>query len=449
MTNLVWFRNDLRLADNPALFDACADGSADVIAVYLIAIDQHRAHGEGDRRLGFLRQNLQALEQALAKLNIPLWLATAPRFTDAAPALVSIARATGARNLYFNAEYPLNEAKRDRAVVRACTATGMVCHVRHGDVIQPPGDILKDDGEPYRVFTPFKRRWQQRSSKAERMPLPVPKRRAQRPTVSIPAPESLQDLPDRAAGPDWPVGEAAARRRLDEFLAARIDRYESERDYPARAATSRLSPYLSMGLLSAREAYHRAEETGPAAASWLSELIWREFYRHIVWLYPHVSRGDSFKPELDNLPWRQDPEGLAAWKAGKTGYPLVDAGMRELAETGFMHNRLRMITAMFLTKHLLVHWREGERHFTEHLLDADFASNNGGWQWSASTGTDAAPYFRIFNPESQAKKFDKEGDYIRRFLPDLSEGCYPNPVVEHSFARQRALAFFKAEETTA
>ncbi len=444
MTALVWFRNDLRLNDNPALSDACENPREPVVGVYLVAIDQHQAHGEGDRRLGFLRQNLASLGSALSELRIPLWVAWAPRFDDAADALTAIARRTGAESLYFNAEYPLNEAGRDRAVADACTANGIACHVRHGDVIVPPGHILKDDGDPYRVFTPFKRRWQQRCSAGERLPLPAPEPRARVPEIEVPDPEPLGKLPNTPADPDWPAGEAAARDRLQAFLDARISRYESDRDYPARQATSRLSPYFSLGVLSVREAYWQAEQTGAAAASWLNELIWREFYRHITALYPDVSRGHSFRRELDHLPWRQDPDALAAWQAGRTGYPLVDAGMRELAETGFMHNRLRMITAMFLTKHLLIHWREGERYFSSQLLDADFASNNGGWQWSASTGTDAAPYFRIFNPESQAKKFDREGDYIRRFVPEFGTDRYPDPIVEHAAARQRALAFFKA-----
>ena len=449
MTAIVWFRNDLRLADNPALFDACESETGDVIAVYLVAAEQLREHGEGDRRLGFLRQNLESLQAGLARLRIPLWIAPAPRFADAPAALLAIAKAINAGTLYFNAEYPLNEAKRDQAVIRACSATGMACQVRHGDVVMQPGSILKDDGEPYRVFTPFKRRWQQHCSGAQRTPLPVPDRRSASPEVTIPITGALDDLPSTSPDPDWPAGEAAAQQRLDDFLATRIQRYETARDYPADRATSRLSPYLALGVLSARDAYHRAEQTGSAATAWLNELIWREFYRHITSLYPHISRGNAFKKELDNLPWRHDPDGLAAWKAGETGYPLVDAGMRELAETGFMHNRLRMITAMFLSKHLLVHWREGERHFTEHLLDADFAANNGGWQWSASTGTDAAPYFRIFNPDSQAKKFDKDSDYIRRFVPEFGNGGYPLPIVEHSSARERALAFFKTGQPSA
>lgn len=444
MTTLVWFRNDLRLSDNPALFDACANESEYVVGVYLVATDQHREHGEGDRRLGFLRQNLESLRASLSELRIPLWIAPAPRFEDAAPALLAIARATGARSLYFNAEYPLNEDIRDRSVVSACAANGVSCQVRHGDVLMAPGTVCKDDGEPYRVFTPFKRRWQQRCSTVERTPLSIPSRRSVLPDISLPVANPLQDLPHTPADPDWPAGEVAAQARLDAFLDARIHRYQAARDHPSRNATSRLSPYLALGVLSARDAYHRAEQSGDAATAWLNELIWREFYRHIVSLYPHVSRGHSFRRELDCLPWRHDPEGLAAWKSGQTGYPLVDAGMRELAETGFMHNRLRMITAMFLTKHLLIHWREGERYFTGHLLDADFAANNGGWQWSASTGTDAAPYFRIFNPESQAKKFDRDGEYIRRYVPELETNGYPAPIVDHASARQRALEFFRA-----
>ncbi len=447
MTTLVWFRNDLRLSDNPALFDACARAQGPVIGVYLVAIDQLRAHGEGDRRLGFLRQNLESLRVALAELRIPLWIATAPTFKDAAPALLGIARATEATDITFNAEYPLNETNRDQSVIQACAANGLACHVQHGDVIMPPGTVLKDDGTPYRVFTPFKRRWQQRCSSQERWPLPIPNRRATLPDVKVPPPDPLRELPETPADPDWPAGEAAAQQRLAAFLTGRIQRYESTRDYPAARATSRLSPYLALGVLSAREAYHRAEQAGTAATAWLNEIIWREFYRHITFQYPHISRGQAFRRELDNLPWRHDPEALAAWKVGQTGFPLVDAGMRELAETGFMHNRLRMITAMFLTKHLLVHWREGEHHFSNHLLDADFAANNGGWQWSASTGTDAAPYFRIFNPESQAKQFDRQDDYIRRYLPELDSGCYPAPIVEHDSARRRALEFFKTDLT--
>ena len=444
MTTLVWFRNDLRITDNPALHDACEDEeSGAVIGVYLVSVDQHRSHGEGDCRLAFVRETLSHLQDSLAALNIPLWVTAAPGFADAADALMKIARKTEARALFFNAEYPLNEVRRDRSVAEACAAAGIDCQIRHGDVLMPPGTVLKDDGEPYSVYTPFKRRWQSRCGPDQRQPLPAPTRRS-KPDIEIPAPEALDQLPEPIKDPDWPAGETAAAERLDAFLADRIERYAEDRDFPGRKATSRLSPYLAVGALSVRTAYHEAEAADDSAESWLNELIWREFYRHVVYQNPHVSRGCSFRREYDDLPWRHDPEALAAWQAGETGYPLVDAGMRQLKETGYMHNRLRMVTAMFLTKHLLIHWREGESHFSRHLRDADFASNNGGWQWSASTGTDAAPYFRIFNPESQAKKFDRDSEFIRRYVPEVDSDAYPEPIVDHAEARERALDFFKA-----
>jgi len=444
MSTLVWFRNDLRIADNPALHDACLEHDSEpVLGVYLVSPAQHEAHGEGECKLGFLRQTLDTLRESLAGLNIPLWVAAAPAFDDAPGALMAIARETGARSLYFNAEYPLNEVRRDRSVADACAAAGIDCQIRHGDVILPPGMVLKDDGSPYSVYTPFKRRWLRHCAPDQRTPLPAPVRRRKH-DLEVPTPEALDLLPETSADPDWPAGEAAAAKRLEAFLANRIDRYSEDRDFPGRDATSGLSPHFTLGALSERSAYHQAEAAGAAAESWLNELIWREFYRHVVFLYPHVSKGFSFRREYDQLPWRQDSDDLAAWKAGRTGYPLVDAGMRQLAETGFMHNRLRMVTAMFLTKHLLIHWREGERHFTRYLRDADFPSNNGGWQWSASTGTDAAPYFRIFNPDSQAKKFDRDNAFIRRFVPEFGTDDYPAPIIEHANARERALDFFKA-----
>ncbi|MGE0626126.1 MAG: deoxyribodipyrimidine photo-lyase [Pseudomonadales bacterium] len=449
MTSLVWFRNDLRTADNPALHDACEAPDEPVVGVYLVSEAQHRSHHEGDPRLGFVRAHVLDLKEQLSALRIPLVIAPAPWFRDVPAALMAIARAVGAGRLYFNAEYPLNEARRDAAVQLACESYGIECHIRHGDVILPPGSVTKDDGAPYSVYTPFKRRWLDRVTRGELSPLPAPDRR--RSIASVPSsatdPTALDALPRRAPDDAWPVGEVAASKRLATFVDAALSGYRDERDFPAKPGTSKLSAYLNLGAVSVRTCYARAaaEARSDGRESWLSELIWREFYRHVTAAFSHVSRGESFRQELDALPWRHDPDALAAWKAGATGYPLVDAGLRELAETGFMHNRVRMVTAMFLTKHLLIDWREGEKHFMSHLRDADFASNNGGWQWSASTGTDAAPYFRIFNPTSQAKKFDPDDAYIRRFVPELTDGSrpYPEPIVDHARARERALAFFK------
>jgi deoxyribodipyrimidine photo-lyase len=446
MTHLVWFRNDLRLTDNPALSDACERaGDTAVIGVYLAAADQAREHGEGDPRLGFVRQTLEVLRDDLAALGIPLVIVAAPRFEDAPAALMAIARERGARSLCFNAEYGYNEVRRDQAVQRACGQQGLDCRAHQGDVILPPGSVLTGSGEPYSVFTPFKRRWQSLVSVGDLTPLPTPS--AVGPAITPePLARAVGALPTLPVDPDWPAGEAEAVQRLGSFVEGALLAYERDRDLPAVAGTSRLSPYLALGAISVRTCYQRAASAaGERAAAWLNELIWREFYRHVMALFPHVGQGRAFRRHLDRLQWRHDPDALDAWRAGMTGYPLVDAGMRELAQTGYMHNRVRMVTAMFLTKHLLIDWREGERHFMSRLRDADFASNNGGWQWSASTGTDAAPYFRIFNPTSQAERFDKDGAYVRRFVPELADGArrYPDPIVDHRTARQRALDFFR------
>ena len=461
--SLVWFRNDLRTQDNPALHDACQRGQ--VVAVFLVADEQWRSHDVGAQRLALLRESLGSLGQALEALRIPLWIERAPRFSAAADSLVRIARACGASAVYCNAEYPLNELRRDRAVFKACRASGLSFERRHGGVILPPGSVLTGQGGPYTVFTPFKRRWLETLTPDDYTPLPAPAR--QRPTaLELPeASRTLERLP-QPAQPEWPAGESEAFRRLEKFLDERAEGYAEARDFPNEEGTSRLSPYLSIGTISARSCLAAARTRNnkrlnatpaehPGIDTWVSELVWREFYRHVVAAFPHVSRGAAFRQETDTLPWRDDAEQLDRWREGMTGYPIVDAGMRQLKATGWMHNRLRMITAMFLSKHLLLDWRLGERHFMQSLIDGDFAANNGGWQWSASTGTDAAPYFRIFNPTSQAKKFDPKGDFVRRFVPELGDAArttpepgsaaYPPPIVDHAAARERALSMFKGQ----
>jgi deoxyribodipyrimidine photo-lyase len=267
----------------------------------------------------------------------------------------------------------------------------------------------------------------------------------------------------------WPAGEREACRRLDSFADAQIDYYKNERDFPAKPGTSQLSAYLAAGVISPRQCLHAAlhsnqgefESGKVGAVTWINELLWREFYKHILVGYPRVSRHRAFRPETEALAWRDAPEELAAWQEARTGLPIIDAAMRQLLETGWMHNRLRMVVAMFLTKNLLIDWREGERFFMRHLIDGDLAANNGGWQWSASTGTDSAPYFRIFNPLSQSEKFDGEGVFIKHWLPELAGlnkkevhnpanlgglfgvADYPSPIVNLSTSRQRALAAFK------
>ncbi len=481
---IVWFRNDLRTRDHEALSAALEAGPA--IAVFLWAGAQWRSHDVGEPRLSFLRRCLAALDGDLKKLGVPLVIAKADRFADAPRVLLRIARSVAATHIHAVEEFPLNERVRDSKVANACSDAGLCLLLHDGGAILPPGAVTKDDGDPYSVFTPFRKRWAKNLTEAARSPIKRPRASA----APIVAPDiaqvavrtdeclDLQSPFDGISGDryqaQWPGGEEEAQRRLKRFVAQRIEGYEAQRDLPAVAGTSTLSPWLAIGAISARQCLAAAWRangeklfTGKVGINtWISELVWRDFYRHVVIHYPHVNKRRAFKEDTDQLPWRHHREELAAWQEGRTGYPLVDAAMRQLNSTGWMHNRLRMVAAMFLTKHLLMDWRLGERYFMQQLVDGDFAANNGGWQWSASTGTDAAPYFRIFNPTSQAERYDPDGAFVVAQVPELKPlqgqlqagrkkyffepwtapdkpAGYPGPIVDHKAARERALAAFK------
>ena len=464
MRTLVWFRNDLRVADNPALFNAMAAGEA--VAVFCICAQQWRAHDVGDNRLAFLLDSLHRLDDELRALGVPLLIVTEPWFAGVPDRLVHLAAEIGATALACNDEYPLNERTRDARVARACAAAGIAMHLHHAGTLLPPGSVVTRNGEPYTVFTAFKKRWLSLLAPSSWEPLPQPRRQRRPELAASPLPERLDGVPRSRVADRWPGGAGEAQRRLQAFMSDGAERYHADRDFPAVDGTSALSPYLAVGCISARQCLHAAVRAnggrvhaGQAGLlTWINELIWRDFYRHVVAQFPHVSRGCAFRREMDAMPWRQAPAEYQAWQAGRTGYPLVDAAMRQLAETGWMHNRLRMVTAMFLSKHLLLDWRLGERHFMNLLVDGDFAANNGGWQWSAATGTDAAPYFRIFNPTTQAQRFDPKGVFVRRYVAELRDAPlpalfdpakhgvagYPRPIVDHKAARQRALESFKA-----
>jgi deoxyribodipyrimidine photo-lyase len=457
MTTLVWFRNDLRTVDNPALFHAMEQGAA--VAVFCICVKQWRSHDVGDNRLGFLLDSLHELAAELGELGVPLRIVTEPWFDGVPAQLVKLAASVNATAIAFNDEYPLNERRRDERVAAACAAAGLAVKVHHAGTLVPPGALLTQAGRPFTVFSPFKKQWLTRLDAACYEPLPKPGPQPRPPVADSPLPESLDGAPRARVQSLWPAGSTEAGRRLATFAADGIERYHEDRDFPALTGTSTLSPYLSVGSISARQCLQAASAAGRKAGddAWISELVWRDFYRHVVVHFPHVSKGHAFRREMDAMPWRDAPGEFAAWQEGRTGYPLVDAAMRQLTQTGWMHNRLRMVTAMFLTKHLLIDWRLGERHFMNLLVDGDFAANNGGWQWSAATGTDAAPYFRIFNPVTQAQRFDPDGAFVRRYVPELSgvpvaavfdparHGVtrYPRPIVEHRAARERALETFR------
>lgn len=467
MTHLVWFRNDLRVQDNPALWHACQDPATPVIGVVFDTAAQWQRHGLGPRRIQFMRQAMRHLQADLQALNIPLLIIPAGTFAECNRSLERLIVQLSIRQVSFNLEYEVNERHRDIEFSRWCRRQHLAVHKFHDQCVIPPGEVQTRQGQPFKVFTPFRRAWLERSPVFMQPPLPAP---ALRPVFSeltqLARVQADFPLPDSAADERWPASTEAAHQALQAF-SSRIADYRQQRDFPALDSTSRLSAYLACGLLSARQCLQQAMLSNqgqlsgghPGPDCWVTELIWREFYRHLLVAFPDLCKHKAFRPETEAVPWRHDDAAFAAWCEGRTGYPIVDAAQRQLREEGWMHNRLRMISAMFLTKHLLIDWRRGEAFFNQWLLDADLASNNGGWQWSASTGADGAPYFRIFNPTSQSEKFDPQGEFIGRYVPELRplsgrdrhqpdalqrRRCgYPEAIVDHRFARQRALDAFK------
>lgn len=465
MTALVWLRHDLRLHDNPALFKA-AELEQGVVAVYVHCDAYVRLHTIAPVQLDFVRRHLLIMATDLTKLNIPLLVVRVQKPAEIAPTLLRITQKVQAEYCYFNAEYPLNELNRDLAVNQLLRDNGILVKRCHDRCIVPPGMIRNGQGDPYKVFTAFKKKWLSTVIPVTMRALALP---AQQPILSnlITASSSTIDelfaahqLRDLSAL--WPAGEDEAYRRLDLFIEKSLSHYQEQRDFPAIDGTSSLSPYLAVGALSPRQAItavlsytHGEWDGGNAGANcWIGELIWREFYQHVVVDYPQVCKRKAMQAHTEAFPWRSDKTLFAAWCEGKTGIPIVDAAMRQLNQTGWMHNRLRMVVAMFLTKNCQIDWRWGEDYFMSQLIDGEFAANNGGWQWSASTGTDAAPYFRIFNPISQSERFDPKGDFIRKWIPELAHlsnkqihnppalNNYPRPIVDLASSRKETIALF-------
>ncbi|MDX1714524.1 MAG: deoxyribodipyrimidine photo-lyase [Halomonas venusta] len=463
---LVWLRSDLRIHDNSALAAAAAKGP--VVAVFLRSVAQWQTHGHGATKIDFWARSVAALKASLNGLNIPLLHRDIDHYDEAAQVLLDIAREHQITQLHFNYEYALNEQRRDQSVLDAFQQAGITAQGHHDAVAFAPGSLLTGKGDYYGVFTPFSKAWHKQVTAQQLALRDTP---GVQPPLAIdsdplPAPPSLDNGPvDKRL---WPAGEEAASDNLERFLRFRGRHYKQQRDFPNVRGTSELSPYLALGMISYRQCLQAvmSENSGHLAdgdaglTSWVNELIWREFYQHVAVGFPQVCRHQPFQEHTKQLRWRDDDKGFQAWCEGRTGYPIVDAAMRQLVTTGWMHNRLRMVTAMFLSKHLLIDWRRGEAFFMRHLIDGEFCANNGGWQWAASTGTDAAPYFRIFNPTTQSTRFDPEGEFIAHWLPELKSlpkkarhappqdmlnpTDYPAPIVDHKAARQRALDAFKA-----
>lgn len=479
--HLVWLRADLRTIDNTALLAACVDRHTPVACIYAITPGQWRQHDMAGVRVDFELRTLAVLEKSLQALNIPLLILHTEDFRSLPQAMAELATKHGITAIYANRQYEVNEVARDEALARKLLALGIPFHLSHDQCVLPPGSVRKKDGDAYSVFTPFKRNWLELIGSGACRPQAEPLRRQATFTQSDALPDHIKGFASHVdagiAKTWWPVGESLALERLATFVHEDLQHYKERRDFPAQDGVSRLSPYLAIGAISARQCLnaalnHRAALLAKGADSvgneqWIAEIAWRDFYKHIMVAWPRVCRHRSFRVETEAVRWRHDEKEFQAWCEGRTGFPLVDAAMRQLQKTGWMHNRLRMVVAMFLTKDLFIDWRWGEKFFMQHLIDGDLSANNGGWQWSASTGNDAAPYFRIFNPFSQSRKFDPEGHFIREYLPELKElpskeihephgqskgqtslfSDYPPPMVDHSMARERVLQNFKGLKT--
>lgn len=456
--HLVWLRNDLRLEDNPALYHAALQG--DICCVYTATPEQWRIHGDAPIKIRLWRERLISLQVEFEKKNIPLKLLWQPTYTDIPDALLELASRINAKRLYYNIEYPLNEKRRDECVNTLFAQHSLSVECFHGDVVMPPGTVKTQKDEIYKVFTPFSRQWHKQASDQQLHIFPTPRKQK-----SLPLPSDniekiwpIDQYTEAKNNSDlWLTESKKIHQRMGHFCTNAVVNYKTTRDIPSDNGTSTLSPFLAAGMISTRQCIASARKNIDDWRSnqWVTELIWREFYRHLLDHYPHLSQSKNFIHLSKKIPWENNEQFFIAWCEGKTGFPIVDAAMKQLLQTGWMHNRLRMITAAFLTKILLIDWRKGEAFFMQHLLDGDYASNNGGWQWSASTGADAVPYFRIFNPQRQSERFDKNGIFIKQQLPELAslnnksihnpsdqqriECGYPRPIIDYTWARQRAL----------
>jgi len=459
-TNIWWIRRDIRLHDNPTL-DAALKNTDHLIPLFII--EPELMDNAAPKRRAFHLHALSDLDRGLQELGSRLILRQGPAFQ----VFKALAEKLENFSIFAHEDFSPFARERDQAIAEQFDLI-----LKNSTVLRHPTEFLKNDGNPYTVYTPYKNKWY-------RKPLPTP-------ADCLPATEHLPPLPkDLPSDPlpavqsiaGFPTTANEAQNRLTTFTTGAIQHYNSRRDRLDLNGTSRLSPYLRFGLISAREAVAQSQiallkagddQTRAEIRAWMDELVWREFYTAILYHFPRVMKG-PFREQYRDIPWRDAPEDLHAWQDGETGYPIVDACMRQLKETGWMHNRGRMIAASFLTKDLLINWQHGEAWFMDNLIDGDPAANNGGWQWTAGTGTDAAPYFRIFNPVLQGQKHDPDGAYIAQWVPELKSlpvkyrhepwrlsekdaekynfeygKDYPERIVDHSFARQRTLAAYKS-----
>lgn len=424
--NIFWFRRDLRLHDNAALFHALKS-SYPVIPIFIFdknILDP--LEDRADRRVEFIHAALLSMQEVLVSMgsSFKVYYGTPLEAFSELTSSYTIAQ------VFANHDYEPYALEREKIVEEFLIGKNISFHSSKDQVVFEKNEVLKDDGKPYTVFSPYSRKWKAVLTDFHLKPYPTEKyfdNFYKQPANQIP---SLLSMGFKESGKPLPS------KSIDEAL---LKNYADSRNFPAVSGTSRIGVHLRFGTISIREL---ALKSKAISEIYLNELIWRDFYHMILWHFPHVGRYKAFKPEYDNIEWRNNEEEFNSWCNGQTGYPIVDAGMRELNETGFMHNRVRMIVASFLSKHLLIDWRLGEAYFAQKLLDFDLASNNGGWQWAAGSGCDAAPYFRIFNPYLQTQKFDPKLEYVKRWVPEFQEFTYPRPIVIHEEARKRCLEVY-------
>ena len=423
MVNIFWCRRDLRLNDNAALYHAL-QSEWPVVTVFIFDTGiLNRLEDKGDRRMHFIHQTILSLQHLLNVLGSGLTVFHCTPLE----AFRQLQQQYSIDTVFINHDYEPSAIKRDASVAAMLSGNHIQFRTYKDQVIFERDEILKDDHKPYTVFTPYSRKWKAALKDFYLKSYPTEKYFQNFYHYQAPPVPSLEDIGFKETDAVFPA------MNIDDTL---ISHYSEQRNYPSVNGTSMLGVHLRFGTISIRQLARKAKELNE---TFLNELIWRDFYQTILWHFPHISEGRSFKKEFDLIEWRNNEQEFKHWCEGKTGYPIVDAGMRQLNATGFMHNRVRMIVASFLTKHLLIDWRWGETYFAQKLLDFDFASNNGGWQWASGSGCDAAPYFRIFNPALQTKKFDKDLVYIKNWVPELDSFDYPAPIVVHEIARKRAL----------
>lgn len=419
-----WFRRDLRLNDNRGLYEALNSG---LTVLPLFIFDNNiinKLASKTDRRVQFIHDCISSLNNELKEVQTSILVKHGNPLTI----WNKLFKEFNIKGIYLNHDYEPYAIERDESIKKLANKNNVAFFSFKDQVIFEKDEIKKDDGTPYTVFTPYMRKWKSKFTQNDLKPFDTKLNNFFKAKYSLPKMKEIGFIETKN---NW-FPKSLSKTLLKE--------YKEKRDYPALGATSKLSMHLRFGTISTRKLFKYAFDN---SETWLNELIWREFYKMILWNFQYVVHSE-FKSKYSSIKWNNNEAEFDAWCKGKTGYPLVDAGMRELNETGFMHNRVRMVVASFLTKHLLIDWKWGEAYFAEKLLDFDLSSNNGGWQWAAGTGSDSAPYFRIFNPESQMKKFDKELKYIKQWVPEYGTEIYPEPIVDHKFARERCLKAYKS-----